>query len=329
MRRKILIIRFGSIGDIILTSATVRNLKINFPDCEITFLTKAANATLAGLISGIDEIVTLSNSASIGEWYHLIDTLDSRRFDVIIDLQGKVNSWLIRKLTTANDRITYPKRRWERFRLTRTHRLPAEWPHTIDLYNSAVQQLGGDVYCRRPIVLRDSLPPIDPLWPDGEPALLVAPGAAHATKQWPIERFAQTAIDVHNQRRFHIVWVSEMEERLPETLSTIPSDHFHLAVRLAARQARGTAGQRNGHAFQRFRHHAPFVSRQHAGGRCFRAHTSGSRLCAAWRLRSGDSSQRALPSLLAPRAETLFPGGAVLLHPHFPDRCGSRAPQHG
>ena len=38
--KKILVIRFSSIGDIVLTTPVVRNLKTQLPDTEIHYLTK-------------------------------------------------------------------------------------------------------------------------------------------------------------------------------------------------------------------------------------------------------------------------------------------------
>ncbi|MBI5265700.1 MAG: HAD-IIIA family hydrolase [candidate division Zixibacteria bacterium] len=223
MTRKFLVIRLGSLGDVILSSAPVLNLRLTFPDSSISFLTRERFRPVVEMFDGVDHVITLPDYPSIGEFANLVVTLDDRAFDTIIDLHGNFRSWLIRKMTAANHKFTYPKRRRERFQLVRTHRIPPTWPHTIDLYNKAVSRAGGRVIADWPLLKTDSQSS------DAGPSSLVviAPGAKHPTKQWPLERFAQTAAKIHREHEVHIAWVVTAEDDIKLDLHDyLPASHF-------------------------------------------------------------------------------------------------------
>ena len=95
MSSKILVIRFSSLGDVILASAPVLNLKIGFPDSSIYFLTKETFGSLARRIPGVDKVLTISKSPSIIELIRLISEWDKEEFDIIIDLQGNFRSFFV------------------------------------------------------------------------------------------------------------------------------------------------------------------------------------------------------------------------------------------
>lgn len=87
MKTKFLIIRFSSIGDIVLTSPVARCLKNQFPEAEIHYLTKKRNADLLQANPYIDKIQFLEDSLSktIGE-------LKTENYDYIIDLHNNLRS---------------------------------------------------------------------------------------------------------------------------------------------------------------------------------------------------------------------------------------------
>ena len=87
MKTKFLIIRFSSIGDIVLTSPVVRCLKNQFPEAEIHYLTKKRNADLLQANPYIDKIQLLGDSFS-----ETIRVLKTENYDYIIDLHNNLRS---------------------------------------------------------------------------------------------------------------------------------------------------------------------------------------------------------------------------------------------
>lgn len=215
--RNILVIRFGSLGDVILTSAAVLNLKVSFPESRVTYLTKARFGEVVQGFVGVDEVICLPEGAGSGELVRLLLDLDSRGFEAVVDLHGNPRSWLARKIITGQYQAVYPKRRLERQRLVRGRVRPVSWPHTIDLYNEAVRMIGGRTPADRPVLpwreSREVRPEVQQLVERHPVVVAIAPGAAHPPKQWPMERFVAVAEDLHRSRGVGIIWAVTGSER--------------------------------------------------------------------------------------------------------------------
>jgi len=85
---KILIIRFSSFGDIVLTFPLISIIKEKYPGCEIHFLTKHKYSSLLQLNDNID-LILFSNS---DKTKHLIKYISEGNYDLIIDLQKNAKS---------------------------------------------------------------------------------------------------------------------------------------------------------------------------------------------------------------------------------------------
>ena len=102
-RRKILIIRFSSIGDIVLTTPVIRTVKQQVPNVEVHFLVKKSNEILLKSNPYVDTIHTYK-----GDLSSLISELRSEKFDYVIDLQNNFRSHKItRQLRCPHH--TFPK----------------------------------------------------------------------------------------------------------------------------------------------------------------------------------------------------------------------------
>jgi ADP-heptose:LPS heptosyltransferase len=87
LKKKFLVIRFSSIGDIVLTSPVVRCLKYQFPEAEIHYLTKERNADLLQANPYIDKIHLFGDSL-----WDTIRELRAENYDYIIDLHNNFRS---------------------------------------------------------------------------------------------------------------------------------------------------------------------------------------------------------------------------------------------
>lgn len=101
MPTKILIIRFSSIGDIVLTTPVPRCIKKRYPNAEIHFATKVQYAGLLEANPYIDKIHTLEDK----KLPDLMQRLDDEKFDLIIDLHNNLRSFLIRTNLGIENRI--------------------------------------------------------------------------------------------------------------------------------------------------------------------------------------------------------------------------------
>ncbi|MEL6672790.1 MAG: glycosyltransferase family 9 protein [Bacteroidota bacterium] len=187
---RVLIIRFSSIGDIVLSSPVVRSLKAKWPACEVHFLTKKAFEPLVTHNPYIDVCHFHEEEAGI-PW----ESLKAQAFDAILDLHANVRSWQVKTRLRAPS-STVDKRNWDKYRMVRFG-TSLELPHivhrygeTLHLVDASLDDKGLDCFIP-PEVAKDA----DSLFAnhfDGkvpQPVLAVVLGATYFTKRWPVEHF--------------------------------------------------------------------------------------------------------------------------------------------
>jgi len=101
MPSKILIVRFSSIGDIVLTTPVPRCIKQRYPDAIIHYATKLQYASLLEANPYISKIHTLEDK----KLPDLMQRLDDEKFDLIIDLHNNLRTFLIRTNLGIENRI--------------------------------------------------------------------------------------------------------------------------------------------------------------------------------------------------------------------------------
>ena len=97
---RILIVRLGSLGDLIHTLPAVAELHEAWPEAEIDWVVERAHADLLALVPLLSRVIVLGDR-SVGGWLKVIRELRVRRYDVAIDLQGLVKSAAIARFSGA------------------------------------------------------------------------------------------------------------------------------------------------------------------------------------------------------------------------------------
>jgi len=129
---KYLIIRFSSIGDIVLTTPVVRGLKQQVNNAEIHFVTKLKHESIVRSNPYIDKVHVLNENI-----HELIDSLEGERFDYIIDLHQNFRSNRIKNRLKIIA-FSFEKLNLQKFLLIRfkINRLPEK--HVVDRYLETV-----------------------------------------------------------------------------------------------------------------------------------------------------------------------------------------------
>ena len=185
---KVLVIRFSSIGDIVLTSPVVRALKQQL-GAEVHYLTKDSFRGVLAHNPHIDQLHLINKSQPLGR---VLAALRRERFDAIIDLHGNLRSARVKWALWPARRYTFDKLNWQKWLLSRwkIDRMPHV--HIVDRYLAAAAGLGirpdgqGLDYFIGP---NDELHPsqVHPSLQAGAYTALVI-GAAHATKRLPEDK---------------------------------------------------------------------------------------------------------------------------------------------
>ncbi len=133
---KILVIRFSSIGDIVLTSPVIRCLKKQLPDVEIHTLTKPQFKGIFDENPYIERVHLLEP-----HFADMIKKLRAEHFDYIVDLHNNLRSWRVR-LALGLKSSGFPKLNFQKFILVKfkVNLLPKV--HIVERYFKAVSRLG-------------------------------------------------------------------------------------------------------------------------------------------------------------------------------------------
>jgi ADP-heptose:LPS heptosyltransferase len=89
---KFLVIRFSSIGDIVLTTPVIRCLKKQFAGAEVHFLTKESFAAIVENNPYLDKVHVLGHS-----WETMLHELKQEGYDYIIDLHHNLRTLRLKK----------------------------------------------------------------------------------------------------------------------------------------------------------------------------------------------------------------------------------------
>jgi ADP-heptose:LPS heptosyltransferase len=185
---KFLIIRFSSIGDIVLTTPVVRCLKMQLATAEVHYLTKAAFRPVLEANPYIDKIHCFADDLGA-----VTEALRQEDFDYVIDLHHNLRTWKVKR-ALRKKAFSFRKLNIEKWWLTnfKWNRLPAV--HIVDRYLETVAGFG---------IRNDGagldyfIPQADELKPGDIPTahqagyVGVVIGAALATKKLPYHKLAE------------------------------------------------------------------------------------------------------------------------------------------
>jgi ADP-heptose:LPS heptosyltransferase len=133
--KKILVIRFSSIGDIVLTTPVIRCIKQQLK-CELHVLTRKQYADLTRNNPHVDKVHPYSNDLD-----ELISVLKKENFHHVVDLQRNMRSLKVRR-KLGKPSSSFPKLNRQKWLLVnfRVNKLPHV--HIVDRYFHAAAPLG-------------------------------------------------------------------------------------------------------------------------------------------------------------------------------------------
>lgn len=133
---KFLILRFSSIGDIVLTTPVIRCLKQQYPDAEVHYVTKKSYETLLENNPYIDRIFMLENGLN-----KMIKDLQSEHYDYVIDLHNNLRTTII-KLRLGVKSFSFDKLNLQKWILVKFKKNLMPNVNIVDRYMNTVESLG-------------------------------------------------------------------------------------------------------------------------------------------------------------------------------------------
>lgn len=185
---KFLVVRFSSIGDIILTTPVVRLLKQQVEDAEIHYLTKSAYKSLLEANPYVDRI-----HAFDGDIKACIALLRKEEIDYVIDLHHNIRSarikYAMKRIAFSVQKLNWLKWLYVTFKIDR---LPDRHmvDRNLDTIRSFIEEVGdGGLDYFIPEKSKVQLTSLPEAFRSGYVGLSI--GAQHETKKLPVESLVQ------------------------------------------------------------------------------------------------------------------------------------------
>lgn len=183
--KKFLVVRFSSIGDIVLTSSIVKALK-QIPDSEVHFITKTKFKDTLINNPNVDRLFTFDKEIT-----EVLGDLRKQKYDLIIDLHNNLRSLRLR-LALGVRRVKINKLNFKKWLFVnfKINLLPKK--HIVERYFDTLAELkiGGEIpKAEYFISQQDEQKALDFRESLGEDYLAFVVGGAHFTKQIPMELF--------------------------------------------------------------------------------------------------------------------------------------------
>lgn len=242
---KILIVRFSSLGDVVLTTPVLGALKAKFPRSRIFFLTKVQYGDLLRadpLVSSLIEFDPSKKHKGVFGFVRLLSELRSHRFDLLIDLHANLRSFFVRHMSGARMKLKYKKRWVSRFLMVHCKFVRTKAIHTVDSYLKVLEDLRIRAPERNPslqlsredeefahhFLLEQDVEKDDIV-------IGVHPGARWETKRWDSEKFAEVSGAMLHKLNCRILLLGDArEDRLIYRIkSTLPGKKVMKAAGLS------------------------------------------------------------------------------------------------
>ena len=236
----ILLVRFSSMGDVVLQTATVNWLRSLYgANLRLTFVTSSEFVSLIDSHPGINQVISFNRRGE--EWKDLIKKINQLHaeypIDLIMDLHATMRSFRLRLSFWTIPALTVDKRRWERFFLTKLKSVRLKrlidtklfgLENQVERIINDFENIFGDVRgVRRTIEYRQgphrqltSLGSLPEYEISGEYVVL-APSASFAPKRWPIASFVELAKKILQETSYKVIILAGPEDKFCDAFNVI------------------------------------------------------------------------------------------------------------
>ncbi len=226
---RFLLIRFSSLGDVILTTPVTKALKQNYPGCSVHVLVKRQFSDIFRGSPFVDKTIEYDEKlgSSFSALRRFSHELDKNDYTTVIDLHSSLRSRVIRVFLHSRKKITYKKSALKRRLLVKFKARFKNMPHSVDKYLDTLKQLG--------ITTVDRIPFVHPSKDDETFArdfftknnateslkIAICPGAQNRAKMYPHEKFTELINELHNNFNVFVILLGSNADK--EVISKIQS----------------------------------------------------------------------------------------------------------
>ncbi len=237
--KRILVIRFSSLGDVILTSSFLKVLRKKFPEAQIDFCTKAEYAEILKYNPNITNIIEADNNLTFGKLRLLKKSLKENRYNLVIDLHNNLRTSYLKIFLRLHSKvIVFKKYSFRKFLLVKLKinllkQLPPIYSRYINTLKKITELNENDLKTLPEIFSSDNAK--DKLTAilrengitDTSNIICIVPGSKHFTKTYPPEYFDELIRLMHNDNlKFILVGTSADAHSINEIISKSQENVF-------------------------------------------------------------------------------------------------------
>jgi len=222
---KFLVIRFSSIGDIVLTTSLLKSIKTTYKNVEIHYLTLDKFSPMLEMQPNIDRIIALNSDSGATEMMQLNRYIKSSEYDKVFDLHGSIRSRIVTfGLSKITTRVKKP--RISRFFLYQFHvnMFPKGYSSQV-MYHQCLQDYDMDSTPDTLLIVSNAekrlawsiLKEID----IDSNFIVMVPGAAWTQKQWQAEKYNNVINELSRLTNKKIIMLGTKNDKICKDISLI------------------------------------------------------------------------------------------------------------
>jgi heptosyltransferase-3 len=210
---KILIVKLRYIGDVLLTTPVLKNLRLSYPNARLDILVNEGTDEVLKHNRDISTIIYIERGSLIRQ-LGFVQKLRGHQYDLVVDLTDSDRSAILSLLTGAPVRVGYNSEdRWRGKCYTQVVPADRNGMHTVDYQLEALRLLGIPVKSSELVLplSKEDESSADRIvneykLNDGRPIVLIHPGARWWFKSWPPEYFAKLADAIQQNFECHVIF---------------------------------------------------------------------------------------------------------------------------
>jgi len=201
---RFLIVRLGSLGDIIHAIPAAAALRAALPSAQIDWLVDPRYVELVQLVTAVDHAVPIDPRAGMIRLFATLSELRKRKYKVAIDFQGLIKSATMARMAGAERVLGFPQ---AQLRESAARAFYSDAPETVRAAHVVFKNL--ELVAALGIETGEPAFPLNvPRTPavedvearfGGAPFALINPGAAWPNKRWPPERYGAVAAAIRER----------------------------------------------------------------------------------------------------------------------------------
>ena len=239
--KNILIIKMSALGDVMHALPCAAALRDLYPEAKITWIVHPQFGTFIPEPPIVDEVIYFDKKAfskmpigdKLKEVLRMRKLLRSKKFDLVLDLQGLFKSAVIAWLTGCSERYGYNDMREGSGLISKPVHGANDKGHIVQQYLDVIRYLGSRVrepYFPMPKLSEEKVrmrAVLENYFPSAKKEDLVAivPGAGWVTKEWPIEYFTDLCSQlIDNGKKIVLIGGSAEVSKGQALSSNLPYD---------------------------------------------------------------------------------------------------------